>query len=111
SKRRFQYTRFRSNYTTALPEFFNIGIPRARRGFRENHVLEPDEVEAVWTYLTSEARPKTPRRLLDNAAGPKRGWCSRRAKAWRKARESYREQLAWFHRQQMLWAVFIGSGM
>ena len=111
SNRRSQYARFRSKYATSLPEFFNIGIPRARRGFTVNHVLEPDEVEAIWTYLTFEIRPKTPRLLVDNPAGPKRGWPSRRAEAWRNARERYQEDLAWFHRQQMLWAVFIGSGM
>lgn len=40
-----------------LPECFRINIPEVQRRFSENHVLEPSEVEAIWIYLTSEARP------------------------------------------------------
>jgi hypothetical protein len=40
-----------------LPDCFQISILRARKRFRENHALEPSEVEAIWSYLTSEARP------------------------------------------------------
>jgi len=111
SYRHPHYTRFRTKHSTALPDFFNIGIPRARRGFRDNHVLEPTEVEAIWHYLSSEVRPSTPRLLADNPSGPKRGWSPTKAAAWRSAQERYKEKLAWFHRQQMLWALFISSGM
>jgi integrase len=31
--------------------------------------------------------------------------------AWKKAQQGFRERLAWFHRQQMLWALLLGSAM
>jgi len=108
---RFVYPRWRSAVTNSLPEYFNIAIPRARQRFRENHVLEPDEVEGIWNYLTSEARPSRPNILSRSPSGPKRGWSPKKAAAWKFAQGKYRHQSAWFHRQQMLWALFIGSGM
>jgi integrase len=94
-----------------LPEYFRLNIPRARKSFRENHVLEPAEVEAIWDYLTSEARPTRPHVLIKNPSGPKSGWLPRQVQAWEKAQQKYRERLAWFHRQQMLWALFLGAAM
>lgn len=94
-----------------LPDCFRIYIPIARKSFRENHVLEPSEVEAVWYYLTSEARPTRPKLLVKCPSGPKPDWSPRQISAWEKAQQEYRERLAWFHRQQMLWALFLGSAM
>jgi integrase len=73
--------------------------------------MEQEEVDAVWTYLTSEARPGRSSLLIESPTGPKRGWSSARVAAWKRDQQRYREQLAWFHRQQMLWALMIGSGM
>jgi integrase len=100
-----------SRWNSSLPDCFSIRVPKARRKFRDNHVLEANEVEAVWGYLTSEARPQKPRVLAADPFGPKRGWTLARSAAWKRAQHAYRERLAWFHRQQMLWALMIGSGM
>lgn len=94
-----------------LPDCFQIGIPRTRNKFHENHVLEPPEVNAIWGYLTSEARPIRPNVLIKYPAGPKPGWYPRQISSWNKAQQGYRLRLAWFHRQQMLWALLIGSAM
>jgi integrase len=108
--RRSRWAGFRAGSKT-LPDQFQIVIPKARRKFRENHALEPAEVEAIWDYLTSEARPVRPSVLVKHPSGPKRGWSQSQATAWHRAQEEYRVRLAWFHRQQMLWAVLIGSAM
>jgi integrase len=100
-----------SRWNESLPDCFSIRIPKARRKFRDNHVLEANEVEAVWGNLTSEARPQKPRLLTADPFGPKRGWTPARSAAWKRAQHEYRERLAWFHRQQMLWALMIASGM
>ena len=94
-----------------LPECFRISIPKARRRFSENHVLEPSEVEAIWIYLTSEARPTRRKLLVEFPSGPRTIWPQRRILAWKKAQQEFRERLAWFHRQQMLWALLLGSAM
>jgi integrase len=101
-------TRAQSN---SLPHQFQIRIPRARRRFRENHVLEPSEVEGIWAYLTSEARPPRPGMMVKYPQGPKRGWSRFQVATWKLEQERYRARLAWFHRQQLLWTVLIGSGM
>jgi integrase len=95
----------------AAHDCFTIGIPKARRRFRQNHAMEQQEVDAVWAYLTSEARPNRSTLLTEYPTGPRRGWSSRRTAAWKRDEHRYRERLAWFHRQQMLWALMIGSGM
>lgn len=100
-----------SRVRNSFPEYFNIGIPRARKRFRENHVLEPTEVEAIWNHVTSEGKPARPSMLVKYPQGPQRGWTMLRSAAWKRAQQKYRERLAWFHRQQMLWALLIGSGM
>lgn len=94
-----------------VPDSFRLVIPKARRGFRENHVLEPAEVEAIWDYVTSAARPTRPPILVKHPSGPKRGWAPSQASAWKHAHLRYRKRLAWFHRQQMLWALLFGSAM
>jgi integrase len=94
-----------------IPECFRISIPKARRRFCENHVLEPSEVEAIWVYLTSEARPTRPKVLVKYPSGPRVGWSHRQISTWKTAQQWFRERLAWFHRQQMLWALLIGSAM
>ncbi len=113
----------RPNSTTYLPgrgvrawnraprDCFTIGIPKPRKKFHQNHALEQEEVDAVWTYLTSEARPGRSSLLIESPTGPKRGWTSARTAAWKRDQQKFRERLAWFHRQQMLWALLIGSGM
>lgn len=95
----------------ALPACFCIRIPRARKRFRENHVLELSEVEAIWNYLTSEARPVLPDILVKNPNQPRPSWSPHQIIAWKKWKNEYRVRLAWFHRQQMLWALLIGSAM
>ncbi|HEX5701895.1 MAG TPA: site-specific integrase [Pyrinomonadaceae bacterium] len=99
------------NASKALPDYFNIGVPRGRRKLKFNHVFEPNEVEAIWSYLTSEARPKKPFILSEHPFGPKRGWSSRKSVNWKAAQQTYKDKRAWFHRQQMLWALMLGSGM
>lgn len=94
-----------------LPDYFRLNIPRSGKKSHENHVLEPTEVESIWDYLTSEARPVRPKVLVEYPTGPKRGSSPRHISAWEKARQVYREHLAWFHRQQMLWALLLGSAM
>jgi integrase len=93
-----------------LLDYFQLKIPK-RKKFRENHVLEPSEVEAIWDYLTSEARPSRPEIFAKYPSGPKAGWPARKIAAWEKAKQEYRVRLAWFHRQQMLWSLFLGSAM
>jgi integrase len=107
---RSRWRGFRSE-ANSLPGQFQIGIPRARRRFHENHVLERNEAEAIWNYLTSESRPVRALILVNHPSGPKRNWSQSQAGLWHRAQEKYRERLAWFHRQQMLWAVLIGSAM
>ncbi len=110
---------YRKNYSSnprqvpklVLPDYFRLNIPRYRKSVQENHVLEPAEVDAIWDYLTSEARPTRPDLLVKYPSGPKSGWSPHHILAWKKAQQQYKERLAWFHRQQMLWALFIGSAM
>jgi hypothetical protein len=97
--RRSRWAGFRAG-SNCLPDQFQIVIPKARRRFCENHVLEPAEVEAIWDYLTSEARPVRPITLVRHPSGPKRGWSHSQAAIWHRAQEEFRERLAWFHRQQ-----------
>jgi integrase len=101
-------TRF---FTPSMEDCFSIRVPRNRRRLGENHVLEVEEVNAVWHFLTSESRPIEPRLLLKHPTGPKRGWTSFKALAWKRAQKEYRKHLAWFHRQQVLWALFISSAL
>ncbi len=96
---------------STLPDHFKINTPKARKRFRENHVLELSEVEAVWDYLTSEARPARPDALIKYPARPNPRWLPRQITAWEKTRREYLVRLAWFHRQQMLWALLFGSAM
>ncbi len=74
-------------------------------------MLDPFEVEAVWHYLTIETRPARPKILAKYPSGPKTHWPSRQISTWEKAKQDYRVRVAWFHRQQMLWALFLGSAM
>jgi len=98
-------------WNRAPRDCFTIGIPRTRKKFRQNHAMEQEEVDAVWMYLSSEARPSRSALLIENPTGPKRGWTSTRSAAWKRDLQKFRERLAWFHRQQMLWGLLIGSGM
>jgi integrase len=102
---------FRNRRSRALPSCFNLAVPKWRRRFKQNHVLEPNEIQAIWDFLTSEMRPHQPHIVSTSPSGPKRGWPVQRVAAWKSAKEKYRERLAWFHRHQMLWALMVGSGM
>ena len=98
-------------WNRAPRDCFSIGIPKPRKKFHQNHAMEREEVDAVWTYLTSEARPSRSSLLIESPNGPKRGWTSARTAAWKRDQQRFRERLAWFHRQEMLWALMIGSAM
>jgi integrase len=114
--RRAQTTAYRPGrglrtWSRSPRDCFTIGIPKPRKKFRQNHVMEQEEVDAVWNFLMSEARPSRSNLLIEHPTGPKRGWSPARAAAWKRDQQKYREQLAWFHGQQMRWALLIGSGM
>ena len=100
-----------ARFENSLPICFQIRIPKRRKRFRENHALEISEVEMIWSYVTSENRPLQPRILTRHPTGPKRGWPSAKSMAWKKSQRHYQKQIAWFHRQQMLWALLFGSAM
>ena len=110
SFRRARRSGFRTQWNN-LPDCFQIGVPKTKKKFCENHALEIAEIENIWNYVTSEARPSQPTILAKHPTGPKRGWLLSRASAWRTAQQSYKRRLAWFHRQQMLWAMLFGSAM
>jgi len=99
------------NRMNGLPDAFILAVPRARKKFRENHVLELNEVEAIWEYVTVGSRPQKPTVLMKNPLQPGRGWSLARRLSWKRFSQLYRERIAWFHRQQMLWALMISSGM
>jgi integrase len=101
--------RFPRNAAT-LPASFTIIVP-AKEKYRTNHVLEPSEVSAIWDYLTLESRPAMPTLLKQHSRYPPSGWSQNRKLTWQKIHDKYRTKLAWVHRQQMLWALMIGSAM
>jgi integrase len=105
---RWSATRIRSH---SLPDCFQIRVPKMRKTFRENHALEISEIENIWNYVTSESRPPQPRILTNHPTGPKRGWSSSKSLAWKESQRHYKKRIAWFHRQQMLWALLFGSAM
>jgi integrase len=94
-----------------LPEIFQISVPSKNKNRAPNHVLEPSQVEAIWDYVTRVTRPKPPQLLIEDPKGPGKRWNARKVVAWNKACDTYSIQLAWFRRQQMLWALMLGSGM
>lgn len=94
-----------------LPDSFHIRIPNSGRRRENNHALEPEEVDRVWDYITRENRPHRPKILAKHTSHPPLNWPVRKIRAWNKAYQHYRVRLAWFHRQQMLWALMLGSAM
>jgi integrase len=94
-----------------LPDSFHIRIPSSGRRRGDNHALEPEEVDRVWDYVTRENRPHRPDILTRHTSRPSSNWPDRKIRTWNKAYQHYRVQLAWFHRQQMLWALMFGSAM
>jgi integrase len=103
--------RFSRLKSRSLPACFRIASRKDRKKFKDNHVLEPNEIEAIWQFVTAELRPIQPDLLRSSPSGPRRGWSSSRAAAWKREKDAYLERVAWFHRQQMLWALMLSSGM
>jgi hypothetical protein len=85
-------------WNRAPRDCFTIGSPKKRKKFHQNHAMKQEEVDAVWMYLSSEARPSRSALLIENPTGPKRGWTSARTAAWKRDQQRFRERLAWFHR-------------
>ena len=73
SFRRARRSGFRTQWNN-LPDCFQIGVPKTKKKFCENHALEIAEIENIWNYVTSEARPSQPTILAKHPTGPKRGW-------------------------------------
>jgi integrase len=94
-----------------LPDNFQIRIPNIARPGGVNHALEPGEVSKVWDYVTRESRPARPLLLTKYPLRPPKAWSKSKVRVWDETFRHYRVQLAWFHRQQMLWALLISSAM
>jgi integrase len=58
-----------------------------------------------------ESRPTMPYILKQYSQGTSPDWTQSQKLTWQKTHDEYRTKLAWFHRQQMLWALIIGSAM
>lgn len=99
-----------STIARQLPPAFRVTIPPEEKN-APNDVMLVEEVDAVWQHITIEAAPPLPSCLKVNRLRPRSEWTEARQAAWHHERERFAERLAWFRRHQMLWALFVGSGI